>query len=528
VTGRRPDGPGSGSLVSQLVRGDLVVEQAAAARPFALPGAARRLAPFGVTVTLAWASAWLARGPASVPLWAAGAALSTLAGLSFLAPWRRLPPAADIVPVLAFVAATAMLVDSVGGVKSGLVMAMLVPVAWTALYHRRSESRMAVVAVVAALLALSVASGDSWAVIARRIVLWGSLSAVLSESIQALRHHLTGLLAGRDQLLLDANALGRAARDLEAALDPLSVVACASRQAAEMASSPATGVAGGHAICEYVLLDGDVARVLDGSGLAETGGFRLEENPYLADVVAVASPRRAAIMLDELTPRVRSIVRRLGLTHAAFVPVKVESAVHGVIAVLGRGGEVSEPLFERLIALGSLTELALRRALDYEVQRQQATTDPLTGLPNRQAFREWHYRRGGRRPFAILAIDLDGLGWVNDELGPETGDRYVTASARALCATMRQGVILARFGGDQFAALVFDAAEGAGCIVAARMLSSLAGLSVDRHPVSASIGLAVGRPGDDPDAVFKAADGALLEAKERGGMCFVLADEGAG
>jgi diguanylate cyclase (GGDEF)-like protein len=138
----------------------------------------------------------------------------------------------------------------------------------------------------------------------------------------------------------------------------------------------------------------------------------------------------------------------------------------------------------------------------------------LTGLPNRRGFDTYVGNRSGRRPFVILALDVDGLKQTNDTLGHDAGDELLMRVAQTVQRTMRRGDVLARLGGDEFAAYLFDADEGDGRRFAARMLEAL---TSTQRPVSVSIGIAAGAPDDDVYGVHAAADAAMYQAKRAGG-----------
>jgi predicted signal transduction protein with EAL and GGDEF domain len=105
------------------------------------------------------------------------------------------------------------------------------------------------------------------------------------------------------------------------------------------------------------------------------------------------------------------------------------------------------------------TDISERKALEAELERR-AYHDPLTGLPNRQAFvdRLGHALRRTRRredspDVGVLFMDLDGFKTINDSLGHEAGDRLLAAVARRIDDRLRSEDTLARFGGDEFAVL---------------------------------------------------------------------------
>jgi diguanylate cyclase (GGDEF)-like protein/PAS domain S-box-containing protein len=82
--------------------------------------------------------------------------------------------------------------------------------------------------------------------------------------------------------------------------------------------------------------------------------------------------------------------------------------------------------------------------------------DPLTGLYNRAYFEEeMHRLESGRyNSVGIIMCDVDGLKLVNDALGHHTGDKLLIATANVLKESFREGDVVARVGGDEFAVLV--------------------------------------------------------------------------
>lgn len=108
-------------------------------------------------------------------------------------------------------------------------------------------------------------------------------------------------------------------------------------------------------------------------------------------------------------------------------------------------------------------ELQRRDRLEEEI-RHISDTDVLTGMLNRRAFykqAEQSLKTAKRQglPGVLLFADVDGLKNVNDEQGHETGDRLVQDCAWILRNSFRDSDVLARFGGDEFAAFTLDAAE---------------------------------------------------------------------
>ena len=155
-----------------------------------------------------------------------------------------------------------------------------------------------------------------------------------------------------------------------------------------------------------------------------------------------------------------------------------------------------------------------------------AWTDALTGVPNRYFLdkaldRVWHRDLRAERSLAVLMIDIDHFKLLNDRYGHPAGDACLRDVARALQeALVRPGDLLARYGGEEFIALVQDADEAGGRVVAERLRATVQGLGIpnpdsDVGVVTISVGVAGTTPRADSGAtdLVKAADRALYEAK---------------
>jgi diguanylate cyclase (GGDEF)-like protein len=163
---------------------------------------------------------------------------------------------------------------------------------------------------------------------------------------------------------------------------------------------------------------------------------------------------------------------------------------------------------------------ALARALE------TSRVDQLTGLSNRGAFVDGlraaiARAEGDRRAFAVLYIDLDRFKDVNDTLGHPAGDQLLRTVADRLLSSTRPGDIVARFGGDEFAIIVADDADGEG---ASRLAADLIRLISEPYLVSgvpvrisASVGIAHSSTGAaDAETLLSRADMALYKAKAEG------------
>ncbi len=175
-----------------------------------------------------------------------------------------------------------------------------------------------------------------------------------------------------------------------------------------------------------------------------------------------------------------------------------------------------------VIATGRIRERDLRNTL-----RKQATTDWLTGLPNRRAIAagmEDARRTMNERPChtGLLSMDLDGFKTVNDSFGHPAGDELLNEVADRLRAAKESDETLIRLGGDEFAVLLpcLDDPSDAGR-AAERYLEAFAEpcqVGGRSEPIRASIGLTTTDDPDELDGLIAEADIAMYAAKRRGGQ----------
>ena len=162
---------------------------------------------------------------------------------------------------------------------------------------------------------------------------------------------------------------------------------------------------------------------------------------------------------------------------------------------------------------------------------QAAHRDELTGLANRRAFMrdaaEWfaaHDPQGG--PLGIALVDIDHFKRVNDRHGHETGDAALRHVARSMAASLPEGALLARLGGEEFA-LVAAAQDLDTLREACERLRLNVATRLFRHgdaviSTTVSLGLATLRPGDTVSSALSRADDALYDAKTAGRNCLQL------
>ncbi|MBB6254216.1 ligand-binding sensor domain-containing protein [Nitrospirillum iridis] len=155
-----------------------------------------------------------------------------------------------------------------------------------------------------------------------------------------------------------------------------------------------------------------------------------------------------------------------------------------------------------------------------------ATTDPLTGCDNRRHFMERAREmialaNRHRTPLTLAILDLDDFKHVNDTHGHPGGDAVLALTGRIIAGHVRSTDVVGRIGGEEFALLMPHTAAPGARLLAERLRQAIGEGRVDMDGgdairVTASLGLAELRPGEDLDGLYVRADAALYLAKQAG------------
>jgi diguanylate cyclase (GGDEF)-like protein len=155
-----------------------------------------------------------------------------------------------------------------------------------------------------------------------------------------------------------------------------------------------------------------------------------------------------------------------------------------------------------------------------------ASHDPLTGLSNRTMFNDRLHQALAQaarfeRSLALLFIDLDGFKDVNDTHGHTVGDIVLAELANRLRATLREGDVIGRMGGDEFVVLIEEFSEaGQVAEVAKKLLETVVRpftLQGGECHLTASLGISIyPDDGKDADTLIKNADMAMYLVKQQG------------
>jgi diguanylate cyclase (GGDEF)-like protein/PAS domain S-box-containing protein len=223
--------------------------------------------------------------------------------------------------------------------------------------------------------------------------------------------------------------------------------------------------------------------------------------------------------------------------HCGFAfPILAGTVTLGVLEFFCR--ETRQPdasLLQMARVIGSQIGQFMARKQAEENLLYVATHDTLTGLPNRYMFNQrfshalTQAQRKGKQ-MALLFVDLDRFKYINDTLGHPFGDGLLTELGRRLRDCLRDSDTVARFGGDEFVALIEDLATPGDVANVAQKI-----LDVVRRPVeigrdsctlSASVGISLyPEDGTDLPSLLKNADIAVYRAKDQGRDNYVFHSE---
>ena len=154
-----------------------------------------------------------------------------------------------------------------------------------------------------------------------------------------------------------------------------------------------------------------------------------------------------------------------------------------------------------------------------------AITDPLTGLYNRRQLAavleaEWKKSQRYNHPVSCLMVDIDFFKAVNDTFGHKAGDLVLIEIANIIKGNVRDVDTVARWGGEEFIALLPFSNKDQGLIVAQRILEKVSVYEFEQFPdrrITVSIGLSCSSPSLNTIEEFvEASDKALYEAKRKG------------
>lgn len=254
-------------------------------------------------------------------------------------------------------------------------------------------------------------------------------------------------------------------------------------------------------------------------GLPLPAATRSRDAAPVAEVLATGLD---AAITERIGARVRS---SFGLSQTLAAPIRTEQGLVGAIVLSRRDREAWSDSARRLLfGAARETATALERATTLREATAQASTDALTGLPNRRYFDEFcgllARRRRAGDAVAALMIDIDHFKRLNESYGHPVGDVVLKRVAGAIGTAVREEDVPARVGGEEFAVLLRNPGPDVAAEVGERVRRAVRALDlrdVGVTAVSVSVGVANALGADEPiPDLVERADQALRKAKRSG------------
>jgi diguanylate cyclase (GGDEF)-like protein len=425
-----------------------------------------------------------------------------------LLPWDGLPSGYRTGPVAVYCLAVACVRHAEAEASSGLVLLLMLPVLFQALYSRRRDLLVAVGLTTCTIVVPIVAIGaptypsTDWGIALLWVVISLVTGLVTNDLVDRLRageatlarittvaHGLTTAGDNREGICQAAQEVSEA--ELVYLFEPTGD--------GRLVSTAAAGV-----------VQPQIEIPIGGEASVTVQTYLAGRARFVSDLRLVSSPR---------------LLAATKAASALFQPVLRGNDVAGVLFVGWRRPRRKVPArtVTGMRLLASEAALAMERADQMSQAARLARLDPLTGLPNRrswdeEAARAVAVRQRSDEPVALGLIDLDRFKEFNDAHGHHEGDLLLKSAAVAWRDTLRGGDLLARWGGEEFAVLLPGCASAGALQVLERLRAST--------PLGAtcSVGVTDVVQGDTLERAVRRADAALYRAKA-GGRDRTVVDE---
>ncbi|HEY2704923.1 MAG TPA: sensor domain-containing diguanylate cyclase [Candidatus Dormibacteraeota bacterium] len=280
------------------------------------------------------------------------------------------------------------------------------------------------------------------------------------------------------------------------------------------------------AVSAMVVIDGGD---LPGPYVCHVGLDRPDARRLLGDgPVGEVAALRQRNTVERVAPA-ESEEARCGMRRLCAAPLLMGSGLRGVVVIADRPRGFIDADRVQLADAAERLALAVERDRILSVRTMEASTDPLTGLPNRRSLVE-HLERQlaiaerANAPLSVLMLDLDRLKEINDTHGHAAGDEALRAFARTLSSTIRRSDLAARLSGDEFVIVMANTRGRDARDVAEKIRAAVTAVEVRvgaaRAPIRLGVSIGgVAFPevrGGGAERLLERADAALYEAKREG------------
>lgn len=253
-------------------------------------------------------------------------------------------------------------------------------------------------------------------------------------------------------------------------------------------------------------------------GAAEHQSSRLENSRELQDSVmqqmaSLETRTEGATDLDQLKNMVQS---QLG---------NIREALHHYHQSELEQQQLSSQLQELATKIKNMESEAEKNRSTLERHRYKSLHDPLTDLPNREAYNErveYEYQRWQRykHPLTLAICDLDYFKKINDSLGHQAGDRVLKVISRSIAKRLREVDFFGRYGGEEFVVVMPETTDEQAFSVLDKIRIAIASTAFNykNQPleITLSMGVTQFRQDESIETTFARADAALYVAKAEG------------
>jgi len=237
------------------------------------------------------------------------------------------------------------------------------------------------------------------------------------------------------------------------------------------------------------------------------------------DIVALVK----AVAPETSEEKIIENIKKTNTKSFILVPLSYKHSHFGSLVVFSSREDATENELNFLTLFAKQIELAITIADLFQVVKEQAITDAMTGLYNRRYFEEALKKeivRANRQnqKFTVIGLDLDHLKQINDVYGHNYGDIAIKAIANVLKTSGRAIDIPARMGGEEFNVILPGVDLQGGMVFAERVRKTIEGISLDRiGKITASLGVGTYLDqSDDIDELLELVDHAMYESKRNG------------